>query len=90
MLRERNVDTLVVVGVATEYCVKATVLDGICAGFRVYVIRDAIAEVDKRAGEAALVEMKDAGAMLLTWQEYVEQVHQVQRSGVFEMFKRRA
>lgn len=57
-----------VVGLATDYCVKATVLDGLKLGFEVYVVTDAIAAVNVNPGdgERALQEMEDAGAQLCT------------------------
>lgn len=63
MLRARSVDRLVVVGLATDYCVKATALDAVAAGFSVQVVRSAVAAVDVQVGdgEGALAEMVAAG-----------------------------
>lgn len=55
-----------VVGLATEYSVKATVLDGLKRGFKVVVATDAVAAVNPQDGEAALKEMITAGAKLCT------------------------
>jgi nicotinamidase/pyrazinamidase len=41
LLRQLDVPQLFVCGVATEYCVRATVIDGLAAGFATYVITDA-------------------------------------------------
>ena len=65
-LRERHVLRLFVAGVATDYCVRATVLDALALGYRVVVLRDAIAAVDAGDGERALQQMHDAGAVLAT------------------------
>ena len=64
LLREAGITHVIVGGLATDYCVKATVLDALGAGFDVTVLRDAIAAVDVEAGdgERALREMARAGA----------------------------
>ena len=61
-----GVRELVVCGLATDYCVRASVLDAIRHGFRVAVVSDAIAGVDPAGGESAAAEMRDAGATLTT------------------------
>ena len=43
ILKVRRVDTLAVVGVATNVCVLMTALDGICHDFRVFVLEDCCA-----------------------------------------------
>ena len=54
------------VGIATDHCVKATVLDGIENGYEVTVLTDLVAGVAEDTAEAALEEMEDAGAILAT------------------------
>jgi nicotinamidase/pyrazinamidase len=63
-LRGRGVDHLYVGGLATDYCVRQSVLDALKHGLRVTVLRDAIAGVDVTPGDAdrAVEEMKTAGA----------------------------
>ena len=65
-LRCRGVTHLIVAGLATEYCVRHSVLDGLGCGWAVTVVTDAIAPVDLQVGdgERALQEMKTAGATL--------------------------
>lgn len=65
-LRDGGVDSVVVVGLATDYCVKATALDALRLGFRTTIATDAIAAVDLEAGdgERALGEMRAAGGCL--------------------------
>jgi nicotinamidase/pyrazinamidase len=67
LLGERGVERIVVVGLATDYCVKATALDGIAAGFAVQLITDAVRSVDltEGDGERALAEVAAAGAVLV-------------------------
>ena len=64
LLRERGVDELLVVGLATDYCVKHTALDGVAEGFGVSVDLDGVRAVDLRPGdgERALDEIRAAGA----------------------------
>ena len=61
-LRAAEVTHLEVVGVATDHCVRATVLDALREGFEVTVHVNQIAAVDADRGAAALREMADAGA----------------------------
>ena len=63
-LRERGVTRLYVAGLATDYCVRASVLDALREGFQVVVLEDAVGAVDVSAGdgERALTEMREAGA----------------------------
>ncbi|HEY8769875.1 MAG TPA: nicotinamidase [Thermoleophilaceae bacterium] len=64
LLRERGIDKLTVVGLATDYCVKHTALDALSAGFEVSVDREAVRGVEVEPGdsERALDEMREAGA----------------------------
>ena len=63
-LRSRGVSRLLVGGLATDYCVRASVLDARREGFEVVVLEDAIGavEVQPGDGERAIAEMRDAGA----------------------------
>ena len=64
LLRQRGSERLFVGGLATDYCVRQTVLDGLKEGFKVVLLEDAIRGVDIRPGdsERALAEMIQAGA----------------------------
>jgi nicotinamidase/pyrazinamidase len=64
LLRERGVDRLFVTGLATDYCVKNSVLDALELGFDVTVVEDAVRGVDVEPGdsERALRAMEEAGA----------------------------
>jgi nicotinamidase/pyrazinamidase len=63
-LRASGVRRLFVAGLATDYCVLATVVDARALGYEVVVLRDAIAAVELRPGDAAraLEKMSAAGA----------------------------
>ena len=65
-LRARGVDTLHVCGVATDYCVKFTVLDGLKEGFATTLLADACRGVNLQEGDvtAAIETMRGAGAAI--------------------------
>lgn len=67
LLEDHDVSRLVVGGLATDYCVKATVLDGLSLGYPVEVVRDAVRSVDLEAcdGVDSLLEMSIAGATIV-------------------------
>jgi len=68
LLRQRSVQRVVVGGLATDYCVRATILDAVDLGFAVGVLTDAIAAVNLSPGdgERALADMVRAGASPVT------------------------
>ena len=63
-LRRRGVREVWVGGLATDYCVKNTVLDALREGFRVKAVADAMRAVNVNPGdgERAVEEMRRAGA----------------------------
>jgi nicotinamidase/pyrazinamidase len=63
VLGRRGAERVVVVGLATDYCVKETSLDAASRGLRATVVRDAIAAVDLEPGDGAraVEEMTRAG-----------------------------
>ncbi|TML01304.1 MAG: isochorismatase family protein [Actinobacteria bacterium] len=63
ILRARGVERLVVMGLATDYCVKETALDGAAKGFDTVVLLEGIRAVNLRPGDGdrALDEVKRAG-----------------------------
>lgn len=63
-LRADGVTRIWVGGLAQDVCVRATVLDGIKAGFDVHLIGDATRPVTAEGGREALKEMADAGAVI--------------------------
>jgi nicotinamidase/pyrazinamidase len=71
-LEKRGIDRIFVCGLATDYCVKNTALDGRKNGFEVVVIRDAIRGVDNPPGsaDAAIEAMKEAGVKVTTSQAF--------------------
>jgi len=63
-LREHDVDALDVVGIATDYCVRATALDAARQGFATRVLLRLTAGVDPATTAEALDEMRAAGVEL--------------------------
>lgn len=65
-LKARGVRKLCIAGVATDYCVKFTVLDALTEGFEVQLLADACRGVDLNTGdgERAIEAMRDAGAVI--------------------------
>jgi nicotinamidase/pyrazinamidase len=68
VLKAHGVEKIYVVGLATDYCVLETVLDGIKNGYEVYAVTDAMraVNVEPDDGEKALYKMASSGAHLVT------------------------
>src|SRR5215207_8647875 len=62
VLRERGIEEVTVVGLATDYCVRASALDALRLGFKVTVDPDGVRGIDVNPGdsERALEEIKQA------------------------------
>ena len=66
-LRGRGIDTLYVCGLAADFCVKWSALDGRKEGFDIYVIEDATRGIDQDGSLAqAWDEMNDAGVQVIS------------------------
>jgi nicotinamidase/pyrazinamidase len=63
-LRERGVDAVDVVGIATDHCVRATALDAVGNGFATRVLLHLTAGVTDGTTDAAIEELKTAGVEL--------------------------
>lgn len=61
LLKQDGIDHLLVFGLATDYCVKATALDAVRAGFRVTLVESLCRGVAPETSAAAIAEMKKAG-----------------------------
>ncbi len=66
-LKKKNIKELYFAGVATDYCVKYSVLDALELGYKVFVIQDLCRGVDLHSGDVkrALEEMKSKGAKII-------------------------
>ncbi len=71
ILMEKGVKRIFVCGLATDYCVKNTALDGVKLGYEVYLVEDASKGVDAPPGnlKRALEEMKRAGVKFIRSEE---------------------
>jgi nicotinamidase/pyrazinamidase len=67
LLRQRDVKNVYVLGLATDYCVKASALGALDAGFTVTVVQDGVRAVNLQAddGQRAVAEMRAAGAQIV-------------------------
>lgn len=67
LLRDKDVDEIWVGGLATDYCVKQTVLDALRHGFKVKAIANAMrpVNIDPNDGARAIEEMRNAGAEIV-------------------------
>jgi nicotinamidase/pyrazinamidase len=63
-LRERGVDAVDVVGIATDHCVRATALDAAREGFATTVLLDLTAGVARPTTDRALAQLAEAGVAL--------------------------
>jgi nicotinamidase/pyrazinamidase len=70
-LREQGVDEVYVLGLATDYCVKATALDAVGLGFKAWLVVDACRGVNLGPGDAerAIEAMQAAGVKLVLSEE---------------------
>ncbi|KFD74888.1 bifunctional nicotinamidase/pyrazinamidase [Escherichia coli] len=73
-LRDHEIDELIVMGLATDYCVKFTVLDALQLGYKVNVITDGCRGVNIQPQDSAhaFMEMSAAGATLYTLADWEE------------------
>ena len=71
ILRDRDVDELYVFGLATDYSVRALVIDACKEGFEVTVVKDAVrgVEVNEGDSERAFQDMCEAGARIASSDE---------------------
>jgi nicotinamidase/pyrazinamidase len=74
-LRDRGVDALDVVGIATDYCVRATALDAARQGFATRVLLGLTEGVDPVTTAGALEEMRAAGVELAGAPRLAEGAH---------------
>jgi nicotinamidase/pyrazinamidase len=64
-LKKEEINKLILFGIATDYCVRATAIDAAAIGYKVMVIRNLCRGVAPETTEKAIEEMKVAGIMVL-------------------------
>lgn len=70
-LNELQIERVGVAGIATEYCVRATALDGLQHGFAVTVLTDLVRAVQPNETGKVLAELQKAGAKTATSAEWL-------------------
>ena len=65
ILKEDRINKLVVYGIATDYCVRATALDALAAGYKVVLIKSLCRGVAPETSQKALDEMEAKGVVVL-------------------------
>jgi nicotinamidase/pyrazinamidase len=77
-LQRLGIEEVWVGGLATDYCVKNTVLDALKEGFRVKALEDAMraVEVNPGDGERAIAEMREAGAEIVSSSKFQVSSHE--------------
>ena len=65
ILKKEKVTQLVVYGIATDYCVRATALDAVAAGYKVVLIKNLCRGVAPDTSRKAIDEMKARGIVIL-------------------------
>lgn len=72
-LKEKKVDTVYVMGLATDYCVKFTALDALELGFTTYLIEDASRGVNLQPGDVdkAVEEMLEKGVKIVNSEDII-------------------
>jgi len=65
-LSQRGVQTLLIAGCTTSGCVRASVVDAMCSGFRPLVVTDCVGDRSLQAHEANLFDMNQKYATLMS------------------------
>lgn len=82
VLKINGVGNLIIYGIATDYCVKATALDGLAAGYGVTVVEELCRAVSPGTASASLEEMRRHGATVVaTLDDVIEEMGMQDRAG---------
>ena len=71
-LKEQGINTIIIGGLATDYCVLYSVIDALRLGFKVFVVEDASKGIDMPLGsiDKAITAMKERGAIFLSARDF--------------------
>ncbi|AKH33200.1 nicotinamidase/pyrazinamidase [candidate division SR1 bacterium Aalborg_AAW-1] len=69
VLRKHRIHSLIITGVATDYCIQDTVLEALAQQYKTYLITDAIASISPEQGNIVQYNLQQQGAILITSQE---------------------
>jgi len=73
-LKKLGVGRIAVSGIATEYCVRATALDGLKAGFETVLLTDMIRPVQPSLTPGVVEELAGAGARGISAEEWLKEI----------------
>jgi len=65
LLKSQGIKELLVFGLATDYCVRWTALDGLMRGYKILIIKALCRGVDSKTSARALKEMEAKGAVII-------------------------
>jgi len=65
LLKKDTIKKIILYGIATDYCVRATSLDAVAAGYQVIVIKNLCRGVAPDTSQKAIEEMKSKGVIVL-------------------------
>ena len=76
-LTAQGIDTLIIAGVSTSGCVRATAVDACQHGFLPFVVRDAVGDRDPRPHEANLFDLQAKYAEVVSESDILARLHDV-------------
>jgi len=74
LLKRKNINTLYICGIATDYCVRETSLDALKDNIDVYILTDAIKGVDEGDSQRALDEIVQQKGKLITQRDLMKKL----------------
>jgi len=72
ILRRLGIDTLILTGVQTPNCIRATAVDGLSYDYDVYIVSDGTASKTTEIQTANLNDLKNMGAKIVNTEEMID------------------